>query len=342
MEQKIKPNHENLQYMGRIDVTDAESPLFIYAGSSVKITFHGESISAAIENWHNWNDNYLGIVIDNKIHNRIYLNKDRKEHIYTLAEHLPNEPHEIVLYKMQDSVHYFALKSILLDEQALLLPNREKPNLKLEFYGDSITCGACCEAFGYEGKEDPDSAGEYCNAWYSYSMITARKLNAEIHNVAQGGISLLDRTGYFELPDTRGMLSVYDKLRYVTPFGLSDWDFHKYIPDIVVVAIGQNDAYPEALLTEAYKENWKKQYSFLLASLRKHYPHAYIITATTVMIHDGQWDEMIEQAGVALQDTKIMKFTYSQNGAVTTGHIRISEAFIMAEELTEFIKEHCL
>ena len=66
------------------------------------------------------------------------------------------------------------------------------PERKIEVYGDSVYAGEVSEAVEYTGKEDPEYNGEYSNSWYSYAWMTARKLNAQIHDIAQGGIALKD------------------------------------------------------------------------------------------------------------------------------------------------------
>ena len=47
---KIAPDNELLQYSGRIDFEVQTAPVFVYAGSFVKIKFRGACISADISN----------------------------------------------------------------------------------------------------------------------------------------------------------------------------------------------------------------------------------------------------------------------------------------------------
>ncbi|MCI6345657.1 MAG: hypothetical protein MR777_04665 [Succinatimonas sp.] len=76
--------------------------------------------------------------------------------------------------------------------------------------------------------------------------MCARKLGAKLHDIAQGGIALLDKTGWFHHPDYIGMESVYDKVHYnpyINP--VTTWDFSKFRPHVVVIAIGQNESHPK-------------------------------------------------------------------------------------------------
>ena len=50
-------------------------------------------------------------------------------------------------------------------------------------YGDSVSAGEVSEAVEYTGKPDPEHNGQYSNSWYSYAWMTARRLDAEIHDI---------------------------------------------------------------------------------------------------------------------------------------------------------------
>ena len=176
-------------------------------------------------------------------------------------------------------------------------------------------------------------------------MMTARKLNAQIHDIAQGGVALLDDTGWFAWPEYKGMLSMYDKIEYHPDLGVQKrWDFKNYIPQVVVVAIGQNDANPQNVMAEDYDGEravyWRMAYADFIGKLRLRYPEAHIILATTILNHDAAWDKAIDEVCEKLRktDEKIHHFLYTNNGCGTHGHIRISEAEKMSDELAAFIE----
>ena len=101
-----------------------------------------------------------------------------------------------------------------------LLPLKPLSGRRIEVYGDSVSAGEVSEAVDYVGKQDPVQNGGYSNSWYSYAWITARKLKAQIHDIAQGGIALMDRIGWFQEPNQIGMESVWDKVHYNPTFYL--------------------------------------------------------------------------------------------------------------------------
>ena len=212
----------------------------------------------------------------------------------------------------------------------------------MEFFGDSVSCGEVSEAVAYVGKPDPEHDGEYSNSWYSYAWMTARKLNAQIHDTSQGGISLLDDTGWFAAPHYKGVESCYDKIEYHPDLGpTKPWDFSRYIPHVVVVAIGQNDNHPVDYMAEDYdsekSKNWRKHYQAFIEKLMQLYPKAQIILATTILCHDKSWDRSIDEVCTRIGSSRVHHFLYTKNGSGTPGHIRIPEAEQMSDELAAYI-----
>ena len=115
-----------------------------------------------------------------------------------VAENLDKgSEHMATLFKRMDHCHEYAFLGFLLEYGARVVKMRPLPRKKIEFYGDSVTAGEVSEAISCCGKEDPEHEGEYSNAYFSYAWATARRLHARVHIVAQGGIALLDGTGYF-------------------------------------------------------------------------------------------------------------------------------------------------
>ena len=161
----------------------------------------------------------------------------------------------------------------------------------------------------YTGCEDPGHNGGYSNSWYSYAWMTAGKLKAEIHDIAQGGIALMDGTGWFHAPDYIGMETAWDKIRYNPELGKNlDWDVGKYDPQLIIVAFGQNDSNPEDYMKEDFHGEkavkWRRHYKGFLNKLRTIYPSVYIVCCTTLLRHDKAWDQAIGQVVEELQDER--------------------------------------
>lgn len=339
---RIRPDHEKLSYTGRIDWSNPAEPVFIYPCTSVRMRVTGAYLKVHVRNRRVYWDNYLGCILDGR----------------QLSFRLPGEgtavweiplgqtkgkAHDVLLFKRQDACHEVSLLGIELDDGGALLDPPEKTGRRIEVYGVSVSAGEVSEAVDYVGKEDPVHEGEYSNSWYSYAWMTARKLNAEIHDIAQGGIALLDGTGWFHEPEFIGMESAWDKIRYSPDLGeLLDWKFERYQPQVVIVAIGQNDSHPADYMREdrhgERAKRWIRHYEAFLGKLREKYSDAWIVCCTTLLCHDRGWDLSIEQAVQELGDERITQYRFRRNGEGTPGHLRIPEAEEMAEELSEYIK----
>ena len=225
-------------------------------------------------------------------------------------------------------------------EKLLELP--KKTDKRIEVYGDSVSAGEVSEAVDFVGKEDPEHEGGYSNSYYSYGWILARKLGAQIHDIAQGGIALMDGEGWYHEPEQIGMETVWNKVHYNTRLSrMSEWDFSEYIPQVVIVAVGQNDCHPKDYMKEEYchpqARKWREHYMNFLRKLRSVYSEAYIICCTTLLNHDESWDDAIAQVVKNMDDKKITQYVFKRNGMGTPGHLRIPEAYEMAEELEEYI-----
>ncbi len=332
-------------YMGRVDFTDPKAPVLIYAGSNIKCCFKGTFLKLTIDNIPMDKFSSLGAVIDG-VQYRIELKNENGAAEYEIANGLSDEVHSLTIFKRQGAAHYFRFISLETDGE--LLPANENYSLKLEYYGDSVSAGEVTEAVYYEGHQDPENHGSvYDNSYFSYTWLLARRLGAEFYNNSQGGLSLFDKTGYFNGPDNlTGLETTYNKLSYVSysPMGLTEWDFSRYTPDIVIFAIGQNDANPkpEAIFDEEYAKKWKDKYKEILLELKARYNNPKFILITTVLMHDRIWDDRIEEIKNELNSPDVFHFMFKRNGAATPGHPRITEQTEMALELEAFIRENII
>ncbi len=345
---RIDPKDERLEYSGRVDFDSVGGPTLVYACSSVKMLITGtKTLKVRLVNRRSWNNSYMGVLVDNEQSCIcIYDEANPTDNdIFTLAEGLdPASTHEILFFKRMDSCHTVQILEFLAEDGAELKKCRTHYDLKMEFYGDSVTAGEVSEAVDHCKKPDPANKGEYSNAYWSYAWTAARLLNAEIHDIAQGGISLLDDTGWYAGPDFKGIYNMYDRIEYNPELGVTKrFDFNSYMPDIVVIAIGQNDANPVNFMAENYDGEmsvfWRLSYAYFISLIRKRRPDAHIILTTTILEHDAAWDRAIDEVCRRMRekDDKIHHFLYTQNGCGTPGHIRKPEAAVMAEELKNYV-----
>jgi len=341
---KIELDNNNIKYSGRIDFSNPKKPQFIFPSSSLEIHFIGSGMEIEVTNKHDYFRSFIGAVIDGTV-NKFEINMQGKTKISIFNEE-KEEEHTVIIYKALDACHEFTINKMKILGNVKLLQTKDKPKRKIEFYGDSISAGEITEAIEYVGKEDPIHEGQYSNSWYSYTWMCARKLNAEIHNISQGGIALTNNAGWYQEPDYMGMEEMWDSLHYSPKFGAkTKWDFSLFTPDVVVIAIGQNDSHPDDYMaTDYYCEKsiyWRKQYKEFVMKIKEKYKNAYIILTTTPMFHNEKWDQSINDVCIDIGNEKIKHFLYKNNGIGTPGHLRISESEEMATELAAYIERTC-
>ncbi len=338
---RILPNHENFTYSGRIDWSNSKAPIFVYPCSSVQMRFTGNALKIYVCNHNVYWNNYLGYILDGK-QGVLQLPQEGNAVFEIKAEKQQVKEHEFLLFKRQDACHEFAFLGAEAEEQEKILKYPIRMTRRILVFGDSVSAGEVSEAVDFVGKEDPLHNGEYSNSWYSYAWMAARKLNAQLHDIAQGGIALMDKTGWFCEPESVGMESVWDKLRYNPMLGtIAQWNSAQYIPHLILVAIGQNDSHPQDYMAQDYDGRrasvWRTRYKLFLQNLKKTYPNASIICCTTLLKHDAAWDRAIGQVVQELNEEKITQYLFKRNGSATPGHIRIPEAEEMAQELAAYI-----
>lgn len=345
---EIALNDKNLVYSGRIDMTNPLKPEFIFPASSLQFRFFGRKAVLTLTNKKSYNDSFVGAIVDG-VQKKWKLSAEGTTKINLVDDKTAKE-HSVLFFKRMDGgQHEFILESLSLPCGGYLLEAPALPTRRIEIYGDSVSAGEVDEAVDYTGKSDPKNSGEFSNSYYSYGWVAARKLNAQLHDIAQGGIALLNGTGWFAAPLYMGMETMWDKVHY-HPYldggRQSEWDFSRYVPHLVVVAIGQNDNHCNGKQDEYMRDEpngkraklWKKKYQELVLNIRKKYPRAVILLTTTVLNHDISWDNAIEEVCRNIADDRVIHFMYTRNGRGTPGHPRIGEHEEMAGELASFVE----
>lgn len=163
---------------------------------------------------------------------------------YLLCDGLPEGDHTVMLRRAScccrggfDDPRGLAGRTGLVSltvtgEAPALLPRPADKKLKLEFIGDSITCGDNINQVNGQNVED---------GTLTYAAFTAHALSADINVMSISGngcICCLFGTPLLDLPD---QYLFTDNLAKPSKEALKEWDFTRYQPDVVVVNLGTND-----------------------------------------------------------------------------------------------------
>ncbi|MFM7022828.1 MAG: GDSL-type esterase/lipase family protein [Flavobacteriales bacterium] len=231
----IEADDANIQYMGRIDFSNPKAPAYTYPGVSISAKFNGTSVSAEIKDYgagSATSTNYYNVFIDNVFVKVMKVTSSTTK--YTLATGLANGTHTVLITKRtESSVGKSSFKGFYIEESALLTPDA-LPTKKIEFIGDSWTCGYGNEYEGAGANTGFTSKNE--DNYAAWGAITCRRLNTQYHCTAYSG------RGMFRNNDgnkTTVIPNVYNRI--FPDDASSSWNFNNYIPDVVVIHLGTND-----------------------------------------------------------------------------------------------------
>ena len=342
----IKPTDPRIAYTGRISFTNPDRPAWNYPGVQIMAAFEGTSLRMLAKP----RSGYFMAQIDQAEPFKVAFRGER-DSVVTLATALPEGRHLVRLMYVIEGYEFFPeFWGFVLDEGRQLVKAPLLPSRKIEFIGNSITCG-----YGNEGlkkEEGFDYATE--NHYYSYASITARNLQAQHWVVARSGIGAYrnydgPKTGN---PDSN-MPVQYEytgyawkpELRKEPTFLQEKWDFNRYQPDVVCINLGTND-----LSTPNYDLSLLKQgYQKLLKMVRQHNPKAKIVFLTGSMLYHQELqlakqllDEVTAEAQKA-GDKEVYRFDMAPiNGNKYYGndwHPNIYQDEKMANELTPYLRQ---
>lgn len=227
----ISATHPDLQLTGRFQCTTNGTLRCAWPGSQIALRFKGTSVDVTIEDFSKEADgNVLAILINDNPPVTLSLKPGRST--YRLTENLAPGEHQLLVFKQTEaSVGSIEFTGFTFPD-GTLLPPPPKPTRRIEFIGDSITCGYGNES---ENQDEPFKPSTE-NHFLSFGQLAARKLGAEAHVVAWSGEGIL-RNAAGDIVHPLPIL--YDQT--VPPAATPAWDFSKWIPHVVVINLGTND-----------------------------------------------------------------------------------------------------
>ena len=278
----VSPADDNIQYAGRISFANPERPAWNFPGIQIMAAFEGTSLRMVAKP----GSGYFMAQIDQSEPFKVAFRGER-DSVVTIATALPEGRH---LVRLMYAIEGYELRpefwGFVLDEGRRLVPGPEFPSRKIEFIGNSITCGYGNE--GLDRNEHFDYATE--NHYYSYASIAARILGAQHWVVARSGIGAYRNYGEPKTGSPRSSMPVqYEYTAYAFDLKLRErpgldsekWDFSRYQPDVVCINLGTND-----LSTPNYDLQLLKQgYQKLLKMVRQHNPKAKIVFLAGTMLN---------------------------------------------------------
>ena len=295
---KININNDCIRFYGRNVITE-EGVQFVwpYSGFAFRGHFAGKIVAECELSGES--DCMLSVTVDGEVFEK-RISKEWK--IIELAE-VAQGDHEITVRKCTEaSICLVTLKTLEFCGRLGVIP-AEKP-LKIEFIGDSITCGV--GAFPDTRPWEPFESVMHCDVMYAFPSMVSKALDADANVVAVAGWGV-----------TRGSLDVAHRIpdiyEYVNGFHNREekWDFNSFIPDKVVIGLGANDG-TEAMGEGTFLEG---AYDFM-CTVRKKYPDADILWVAN-MVCPGPHKELEEAvARMEGKPIRILDLQYDSRGQI--------------------------
>jgi hypothetical protein len=317
--------------IGRYDTSDSARPKFAWSASTIKANFQGTSIAVNLKSAGN---NWFDVIIDDVVHTPVNITSSTEIPV-TLASGLVSGNHTIELVKRTEAwVGEVQFLGFTVGDGSLLDPP-SAASRRIEFIGDSITCG-----YGNEGTSQYQSfTTKNENAYLAYGSVAAKTLNADQITVAWSGKGVVRNSGgdtIETLPDIYLQILPYDSTL--------TWDTSHWIPQVVVINLATNDfstGIPDA-------STFISTYSNLVKQIRTQYSDAHIYCALGPMLYGDNLTSArnfiktvvnnLQSAG----DAKIHFIEFpTQDGSLGYGedwHPSVATHAQMAEQLVKQIK----
>ena len=272
---------------------------------------------------------------------RVYVDGDELETLqiqngvndYTLENSISKGKHKIKLLKLNEPA-FSQMGLLKIHEGDYSFKEYENEySKKIEFYGDSITCG-----YGNLTDNSHPFSMETEDGAKAYTQLCADKLGYENSVVSYSGIAMA-------LSPFNNTFTMLD--RYKTVDGYKDWDFSNYVPDAIVINIGTNDNTKLRSMTgNDYVDGINKFYANLremTLNLKEYAPNAKFIFAYNMMltINDGLatcMESVCRELNEELDNeiAYVLEFTPNNKGA--DGHPSVEGHENAATVLADFIE----
>ncbi|MCY4747314.1 GDSL-type esterase/lipase family protein [Pelomonas sp. UHG3] len=328
----IPASDARLRWAGRIaPAATPDAKLLVWSGSELRARFTGRELSLAFSSTH-WGTTHLAVEIDGRTLPLAVPGNARTT--WRLREPLGDGEHTLRIVKRTEApmseLVFHGLH--LAPGGTLLAPPPARP-LKFEFYGDSITAGACN---GDVGDDQYDDLYPH-DGTRAYGALTAARLGADYVGIAVSGIGITATFNELLMPQ------VWDRYapRLDAPVAPPD----PRAPDVVFVNLGQNDHGFPGTKGQRIAPDFAPRYLAFVRSLRARYPHARLVLLAggmTAWKDEPAIPRALSQAVATLRgegDARVWTYTFQ---AFAYAHPRIDVHTQMADELTRFLQTEVL
>lgn len=254
--------------IGRFDTSDATGPKASWSASTIKASFQGTDIGVNLKSS---GDNWFNVIVDGSVQAPINITANTPQPVL-LASGLSSGRHTIEIVKRTEAYQgEMQFLGFTFPKGGSLLSQPAAAVRRIEFVGDSITCG-----YGNEGTSQYQTyTPKNENAYLAYGSITARLLGADQITIAAGGKGVLRDYGG---STSQQMPELYP--RTIIWNANLIWDHTQWVPHVVVINLATND-YSTGIPD---RTQFTAAYINLVKRVRRQYADAIIYCAIGPML----------------------------------------------------------
>lgn len=346
-EQTYAPDSTNVKLIGRT-ITNNDVLWIAQSASGIEFTFKGTHASIDLKG-----DGSAFGSSDSQARFAVYVNGERKidemmdnfeKSVEVFSSDTPEDVTVKVVKLSESANSSFGISGINVTSENGISPTPEK-DLKIEFIGDSITCG-----YGVDDEnKDHHFSTKTEDATKTYAYKTAEALDADYSFVCYSGHGIVSGySGDGKKVAEQLVPPVYEQFTktYGSSSGLYDettpWDFSSFVPDYIVINLGTNDI--SYVKDKEQREEFIVGYIDFLKQVRRCNPDSHIICALGTMgaSLNSSVKKAMERYTEETGDTNVTYLAFSQqngdkNGLAADWHPTEKTHAEAAERLTDHI-----
>ncbi|MRX41714.1 GDSL family lipase [Flavobacterium sp. LC2016-23] len=335
--------NNNFLYEGRVDKLQDNNVILIGTASSVSFNFTGNTCSVSLQSVdHYEHHNYVALVLDGKYMGKLRIEKGQAQS-FPITITSNKKVHNLTIYKNTEAQ---SGNILFAGTTAKLAPIASRKKKKIEFIGDSITCGAASD-----DSDVPCDKGEYFdhhNGYYAYGPVLSRAIGAAYLMSSVSGIGMY-RNWNDENKEEGIMPDLYGNLYLTKDPSKPKYDF-AFQPDIISIALGTNDfsggdGKKERLPFNAQK--YISNYIDFIKMLYTHNPKTQIVITNSPMVGGEKgvlFEDCLNKIKDAFKEDKthkpivIFKFKpMTPKGCL--GHPDVADQKVMADAYAPVLKK---
>jgi hypothetical protein len=332
-----------ISFQGRTVLDRNGNIELISSASFVGFSFKGDSCTVLLQNIATpGNYNYVALEIDGEYSGRLKVDGSEMRNFSITSQKNQSPWHTLRIYKATEAANgivlFHGVKAQKLKQADV------KNTTKIEFIGNSITCG-----MGNDIQLIPCGSDKWYdqhNAYWSYASITARAIGADYM------LSSISGAGIYRNWNSDGptVPQQYESA-YLNTDSLKKFDFRAFVPDFVVVALGTNDLSggDGSTKRQAFDSvTFINEYIRFIGTIYAYYPNAKIILLTSPMITDSR-SEMLFMCLQSVKAKATLQYLGSKGidlfrfaevpSTGCSGHPTIEEHKMMASQLIPFLRQ---